>query len=71
MRGAEPGDALQVRIVEVALADDWGFNWIKSGKGALPEDFPMSGSSISASIVKQAIVRTPWGHEIPARPFLA
>ena len=70
VRGAEPGDALQVRIVEIGLADDWAFNWIKSGKGALPDEFPDDRLVHLGVDRERGIVRTPWGHEIPARPSL-
>lgn len=70
VRGAEPGDALQIEILDVALADDWGFNLIKPGKGALPQDFPEE-RLIHLSIDRErATISTPWRMEIPARPFL-
>ena len=31
VRGAEPGDVLRIEILDVALADDWGFNVIRRG----------------------------------------
>jgi acetamidase/formamidase len=69
VRGAEPGDALRIEILDVALADDWGFNVIRRGKGALPEDFAFD-STIHLSIDRQTgVIRAPWGMEIPARPF--
>ena len=37
--GAEPGDVLQVDILSVDLADDWGFVAILPLFGTLPEDF--------------------------------
>ena len=39
IRGAKPGDTLEVRIKAVDLNDDWGFNMIRPGAGALPDDF--------------------------------
>jgi acetamidase/formamidase len=69
VRGAEPGDALRIEILDIALADDWGFNVIRRGKGALPDDFPFD-RTIHLPIDRQSgTVRTPWGMEIPARPF--
>jgi acetamidase/formamidase len=69
VRGAEPGDALRIEILDIALADDWGYNWVKPGKGALPDDFPIE-LLVHFSIDRaRRVVRTPWGHEIPARPF--
>ncbi len=38
--GAMPGDELAVEILAVELAQDWGWNVMKPGKGTLPDDFP-------------------------------
>jgi acetamidase/formamidase len=40
VRGAEPGDTLEVRIQSIELTEDWGWNVIRPHRGALPEDFP-------------------------------
>jgi len=69
VRGAAPGDALRIEILDVALADDWGFNWIKAAKGALPEDFPFDRLVHFAIDRERGVARAPWGHEIPAAPF--
>ena len=69
VRGAEPGDALRIEILDMALADDWGFNLIKPGLGALP-DFASEERLLHLAIDRAAgLVRTPWGIDIPARPF--
>ena len=39
VRGARAGDVLEVRIISVELHHDWGFNMIRPGAGALPDDF--------------------------------
>jgi acetamidase/formamidase len=39
IRGAEPGDVLEVRILEINLAVDYGYNRQRSYTGALPEEF--------------------------------
>jgi len=69
VRGAEPGDALRIEILDIALADDWGFNLIKSDKGALPQDFSYDRMIHLAIDQTSGAIRTPWGMEIPARPF--
>jgi acetamidase/formamidase len=69
VRGAEPGDALRIEILEISLADDWGFNLIRPGMGALPEDFPYERRVHLAIDRPAGIVRTPWGMELTARPF--
>jgi acetamidase/formamidase len=67
--GAMPGDALRVEIVDVQLADDWGYNIFKPGMGALPEDFPYE-RLIHLGIDREArTIQTPWGMELKADPF--
>jgi len=51
VRGAEPGDALEVRILDVQ-PEDWGYQMVVPGLGFLPEDFP------DAHIAPYAIDRT-------------
>jgi acetamidase/formamidase len=38
--GAEPGDVLEVRILAIDLAVDYGFNRVRPYTGALPDEFP-------------------------------
>jgi acetamidase/formamidase len=40
IRGAQPGDVLEVRILDVQLALDYGFNQQRPYAGALPDEFP-------------------------------
>ncbi len=40
IRGAAPGDVLEVRILEVELRQDRGWNETAALMGALPDDFP-------------------------------
>ena len=40
VRGAEPGDTLEVRIKAMQLTVDWGWNLIRPLRGTLPEDYP-------------------------------
>ena len=69
VRGAEPGDALRIGILDVALADNWGFNLIRPELGALPAMFPFE-RLIHLPIDQAAgVVHTPWGIDIQARPF--
>ena len=36
----EPGDVLEVRIKDVTLRQDWGFNLIRPLGGTLPDSYP-------------------------------
>ena len=67
--GAEPGDALKVEILDVALRDDWGFNVIKPLAGVLRERYQELRRIHLAIDKASATIRTPWGLEVPARPF--
>jgi acetamidase/formamidase len=40
INGAEPGDVLEVRILAIDLAVDYGYNRQRPYTGALPEEFP-------------------------------
>jgi acetamidase/formamidase len=46
IRGAMPGDVLEVRILEVTLALDWGYNRQRPYTGALPDEFTALWSRI-------------------------
>src|SRR5437868_12166443 len=39
VEGAEPGDVLEVEILDVKLRQDWGYNLIRPLAGTLPDDF--------------------------------
>ena len=69
MRGAEPGDTLEVRIKAIELSVDWGWNVIRPLRGTLPEDFP-NFRAASIPIDRNAMTAKPaWGPTIPLRPF--
>jgi acetamidase/formamidase len=40
IRGAAPGDVLEVRILAIDLAVDYGYNRVRPYTGALPDEFP-------------------------------
>jgi len=40
VNGAQPGDTLEVRILEIDLAVDYGYNRQRPYTGALPDEFP-------------------------------
>ena len=69
IRGAKPGQVLEVRIESVELLYDWGYNLIRPGSGALPDDFA-SHRLIHIPLDRERMVgRLSWGAEIPLRPF--
>lgn len=69
VRGAEPGDVLEVRIERVELGADWGFCAFRPLAGTLPEDFPRRFVSHIAVDQARRTGRLPWGGELPLAPF--
>lgn len=69
IRGAMPGDALRVEILDVQLADDWGFTLFKPGMGTLPDDYATERLSHIGIDRANGTVSTPWGMTLAAAPF--
>ncbi len=67
--GATPGDVLEVRIKDIKLAYDWGYNRIRPLAGALPDDFPEPHLMHIALDRARMIGTMPWGLELPLNPF--
>jgi acetamidase/formamidase len=69
VRGAKPGDVLEVRIKDVELRQNWGWNRIRPLGGGLPEDFP-EGQLLHIKLDKQKMLANlPWGVDLPLSPF--
>jgi acetamidase/formamidase len=69
IEGARRGDVLEVRILEVALRQDWGWTRVRPLWGALPEDFDEARLIHTALDPARGVGRLPWGTELPLRPF--
>ncbi|UUX96465.1 acetamidase/formamidase family protein [Aquabacterium sp. J223] len=69
VEGAEPGDVLEVRIHDVTLRQDWGWNIIEPLLGTLPEDFPLSRRLHIPLDRTKRTASLPWGLELPLDPF--
>ncbi|WPO43750.1 acetamidase/formamidase family protein [Tardiphaga sp. 42S5] len=69
VRGAMPGDALRVEILDVKLADDWGFTLFKPGMGTLPDDFPYARTVYLPIDTAERVIDTTWGIRLKAQPF--
>ncbi len=66
---AEPGDVLEIHILEIRLPDNYAVNAFHAGGGTLPEDFPYARSRvIPLDRTRNAALFAP-GIEIPLRPF--
>jgi acetamidase/formamidase len=69
VRGALPGDVLQVDIIETTPMQDWGFTAILPLLGALPDEFT-NYQNLFLSIDREAGTCTvPWGLTMPLEPF--
>jgi len=67
---AEPGDTLEVRILDVRLRQDWGYNAIRPLAGTLPLDFDTTSRLLNIPLdAKRMTGRLPWGLDLPLHPF--
>ncbi|MET0745001.1 MAG: acetamidase/formamidase family protein [Microvirga sp.] len=67
--GAEPGDMLQVDILDLKFRLDWGFVAILPLLGTLPDEFT-EYETVHADIdTASGLCRLPWGTELPLDPF--
>ena len=68
--GAEPGQTLEVKVLDVQLRQNWGYNVIRPLAGAIPEDFGLTRRllRIPISIANQT-ADLPWGLTLPLAPF--
>ena len=69
VEGAEPGDVLEVRVLDIQLRQDWGWNIIKPLLGTLPEDFPVERRLHIPLDRARRTARLPWGLDWPLAPF--
>ena len=69
IEGAMPGDTLEVRILEVKLRTNWGYNSIRPLRGTLPEDFPTLKMMHIPIDREKMVAELPWGTKVPLDPF--
>jgi acetamidase/formamidase len=69
VRGAQPGDVLEVRIIDVQLRQDWGYTLVRPLAGALPHDIEALEQIITRLDRDRNEGLLPWGLRIPLRPF--
>ena len=62
VEGAEPGDVLQIDVLDIALSQDWGYTLIAPLKGTLPEDFPRPWHVILDLDLDRKMLRWPPGN---------
>src|SRR5215475_6112325 len=66
---AQPGDVLEVKILNIKLALPYAYNAFGPGRGYLPDDFPYAKIKIIPLDEKRMIAKFAPGIEIPLRPF--
>jgi acetamidase/formamidase len=69
LEGAEPGDVLEVEILDIKLRQNWGYNIIRPLMGTLPDDF-QDFRLLNIPLDKERMIgRLPWGLDLPLAPF--
>jgi acetamidase/formamidase len=69
VEGAKPGNVLEVRIHEVSLLQDWGFNLILPLMGTLPHDYDERRLVNIPLDLDRNVGILPWGLELELKPF--
>jgi len=69
VKDAKVGDVLEVRILDIALRQDWGFNLFRAYGGTLPEDFPYYRLIHVALDKTSNMAILPSGLKVPMAPF--
>lgn len=69
VEGAKPGSVLEVRIHEVSLLQDWGFQIILPLLGTLPHDYDEPVKANIPCDRERNVGIMPWGLELELAPF--
>lgn len=69
VKGAMPGDTLEIDIEAIELRQDWGYNAIRPLSGALPGEFDNVRIVHIPLDQKRMVGTLSWGAEVPLRPF--
>lgn len=69
VRGALPGDVLQVDILDLRFRQDWGFVSIVPLLGTLPDEFTDYETIHPDIDAARGVCILPWGTELPLDPF--
>ncbi|MDB5210932.1 MAG: acetamidase [Sediminibacterium sp.] len=70
IEGAEPGDTLEVRILDIKLRSNYGVNSVWPKGGALPDAVTTSESFVYRYNTKKQTASFKEGIEIPLKPFM-
>ncbi|MCP8937087.1 acetamidase/formamidase family protein [Alsobacter sp. SYSU M60028] len=69
VRGAKPGHVLEVRIKDIQLRQDWGYNVIRPLAGTLQDDFHETRMLHIPLDAQRNVATLPWGLELKLAPF--
>jgi acetamidase/formamidase len=69
VRGARPGDVLQVDILDATVSMDWGFVAILPLLGTLPDEFTDYETIHPTVDHARGVATLPWGTELAIEPF--
>jgi acetamidase/formamidase len=69
VKGARAGQVLEVRIKDIQLHYDWGYNMIRPLSGALPDDFTENTLIHIPLDTARNTGKLPWGLDLPLAPF--
>jgi acetamidase/formamidase len=69
VRDAKPGDVLEVRILDIEIRQNWGWNIFRGYMGTIPEDFPYMRLLHVPLDLKANVALMPSGFKIPLAPF--
>jgi acetamidase/formamidase len=70
IEGAEPGDTLEVRILDIVLRSDYGVNAVLPKGGDLPDDVKTRENFVYKYDKKKRTATFKPGIEIPVKPFM-
>ncbi|MBV8653320.1 MAG: acetamidase/formamidase family protein [Alphaproteobacteria bacterium] len=69
VEGAEPGDVLAVRVLEVTPRTPYGVNTMRMNRGGLPGEFTLNRSVVIPFDMARGVAQFSSSIEIPLRPF--
>ncbi|HZP77576.1 MAG TPA: acetamidase/formamidase family protein [Pseudolabrys sp.] len=69
VRGAKIGDVLEVKILDIKLRQNWGWNIFRGYMGTIPEDFPYMRLTHVKLDLANNVALMPSGYRIPLAPF--
>lgn len=70
IKGAKPGDALEVRVKDIEFRAPYGFNLFKPGGGVEEKKFPYQETHVIPFDIENNIAQFDDDTEIPLEPFL-